>query len=159
MKKQGNVDNTSFLSQNKTEVQVLCYQNLRTRRMKQGEQTGSNQSYFGPDCIYHFSPEPFLVNYAQSLSVIVHFFINSCIFLTIFHHSSGSYGNTTLQHSFLESDRSVASERQLNGAAATSVPYFPFGKHPSNWPASLIAKYFGIKNICIHDQSKAIHTI
>lgn len=41
----------------------------------------------------------------------------------------------------------------------TSVPYFPFRKHPSNWPASLIAKYFNIKNICIHDQSKAIHTV
>lgn len=73
-----------FFLQNNTEVQVLCHHNLRTRRLQHREWTGSNQFYFGPDCIYHFSPEPFLVNYAQSLSVIIHFFINSCIFLTVF---------------------------------------------------------------------------
>lgn len=84
IQRQGNVESMSFFLQNKSEVQVLCHQNFRTRRLQQGEWTGSNQSYFGPGCIYHFSPEPFLVNYAQSLPVITHFFINSCIFLTFF---------------------------------------------------------------------------
>lgn len=105
----------------------------------------------------------FLVNYAQSisLSVIIHFFINSCIFLTIFHHSSCSYGNTFSNIHSLRVTTLLQVKDNWMGQP-TSVPYFLLGKCASNWPTSLIANYFNIKKIfawsCIYDQSKVIYT-
>lgn len=83
------------LPQIKTKGQVLCYQKLRAESLQWGA-VWQESILLWTWLHLPFFPEPFLVNYAQSVSVsvIIHFFINSYIFLTIFHHSSCSYGNT-----------------------------------------------------------------
>lgn len=79
-----------------------------------------------------------------SLPVTTHFFINSCIFLTIFHHSSCSYGNTFSNIHFFRVTALLQVKDNWMGQP-TSVPYFPLGNCASNCPTSLIANYFNIK--------------
>lgn len=140
------------LPQIKTKGQVLCYQKLRAESL-QWEADWQESILLWTWLHLPFFPEPFLVNYAQSISVsvIIHFFINSYIFLF-----SITVVAPMATHSltFIPWEWPHYCEWKTIEWGSLHLSQFLLRKHVSNWTTHLIANYFDIKciYICICDQ-------
>lgn len=140
------------LPQIKTKGQVLCYQKLRAESLQWGA-VWQESILLWTWLHLPFFPEPFLVNYAQSISVsvIIHFFINSYIFLF-----SITVVAPMATHSltFIPWEWPHYCEWKTIEWGSLHLSQFLLRKHVSNWTTHLIANYFDIKcvYICICDQ-------